>query len=160
MKHNPPPHNDPSSAWRPVPTPPDQPLTPALERDLAVVAWLETTQQQLSQACTDHILTALLDWSTAGQRWPEPTAPAAGPLCDHLDALVQATQRLRQHALQGHSPARRYELAALVRGLTLAIACQQDPTAVAEEQWRATVQRQPWRADAPAPIYLPDGRLL
>jgi hypothetical protein len=133
---------------------------PCVERDLAIVAWLETTQQQLSPACTDHILTALLDWSTAGQRWPEPTAPAAGPLCDHLDALVQATQRLRQHALQGHSPARRYELAALVRGLTLAIACQQDPTAVEAEQWRATVQRQPWRADAPAPIYLPDGRLL
>ncbi|MDP9432996.1 MAG: hypothetical protein M3P91_09885 [Actinomycetota bacterium] len=160
MKRNPPPHDDPSSARPSIPTPPDQTLTAALERDLAVVAWLETTQQQLSEACTDHILTALLDWSIAGQRWPEPMAPAAGQGCDHLDVLVQATHRLRQHALQGHSPARRYELAALVRGLALAIACQQDPTAVAEEQWRASVHRQPWRADAPAPIYLPDGRLL
>ena len=159
MRHHPPPHDDPSSASRSRPALPDQPLTPALERDLATVAWLETTQQ-LSEACTDHILTALIDWCAAGQRWPEPSPPAAGQRCDHLDALVQATHRLRQHALQGHSATPRYELAALVRGLALAIACQQDPTAVAEEQWRATVQRQPWRADAPAPIYLPDGRLL
>jgi hypothetical protein len=131
-----------------------------LVADLAVVAWLETAQHQLSEACTDFILVALLDWSAAGQRWPEPTAPTAGPDCDHLDALLTATRRLRQHAL--HAPPRsgRYQLAALVRGLELAVACQRDPDAVAEEQWRATVRRQPWRADAPAPICLPDGRLL
>lgn len=159
MQRNvPPPHLSSARPW--LPEPPNRPLASAVEADLAVVAWLETAQDQLSEACTDYILTALLDWSAAGPRWPEPAAPAAGQQCDHLDALVQATHRLRQHALQAYTPSRRYELAALVRGLALAITCQQDPAAVEAEQWRATVQRQPWRADAPAPISLPNGRLL
>ncbi len=150
----------PSGTWPASAPLPDQPLPTALAADLAVVAWLETAPPQLSAACTDHILVALLDWSTGGQRWPEPTAPADAQDCDHLELLVQATRRLRQHALAAPSRSARYQLAALVRGLGLAIACQRDPAAVAEEQWRATVRRQPWRADAPAPIQLPDGRVL
>ena len=160
MKRNLPRSEHASSGWPANPPPREAPLPTALVADLAVVAWLETAQHQLSEACTDHILVALLDWSTGGQRWPEPTAPTDGRPSDHLEILVQATRRLRQHALAAPSRSARYQLAALVRGLGLAIACQRDPAAVAEEQWRATVRRQPWRADAPAPIQLPDGRVL
>ena len=54
-----------SSTWPASAPPRDQALPTALEADLAVVAWLETAAHQLSEACTDHILVALLDWSTA-----------------------------------------------------------------------------------------------
>lgn len=139
---------------------PDQLSAPALQADLEVLAWLETARQQLSEQCRDYLCSALLEWSMLGEKWPDPTAPAVGWDGDHLAALVQITEQLTEHALAARPRSRRYELAAVVRQLTLAIACQRDPQALAESQWRETVHRQPWRAQPPAPVQLPDGRVL
>jgi len=135
-------------------------ITSALQADLEVLAWLETDRRQLSAACTDYICSALLEWAMLGEGWPLATEPTAGRHGDHLAVLVRITERLAQHALTAQPLSRRYELAAVVRQLTLAIACQHDPQALAESQWRETVHRQPWRAQPPAPVQLPDGRVL
>ena len=141
--------------------PSQEPVTAsALQADLEVLAWLETDRQQLSAACTDYICSALLEWAMLGEGWPVPTEPTAGRHDDHLVALIRTTERLTQHALAAQPRSRRYELAAVVRQLTLAIACQHDPQALAESQWRETVHRQPWRAQPPTPVQLPDGRVL
>ncbi len=134
--------------------------TSVLQADLEALAWLETEHQQLSAECTDYICSALLEWSMLGQRWPDPAQPPAGGDGDHLALLVRITERLTQHALAAQPRSRRYELAAVVRQLTMALACQRDPQAVAESQWREMVHRQPWLAQAPAPVQLPDGRVL
>ena len=135
-------------------------ITSALQADLEILAWLETQHQQLSAACTDYICSALFEWSMLGEAWPDPAAPPAGEDGDHLTLLVRITERLSQHALAAQPRSRRYELAAVVRQLTLALACQRDPQALAESQWRQMVHRQPWRAEPPAPVRLPDGRVL
>ncbi len=142
------------------PPSPEPGITSALQADLEVLAWLETDRQQLSAECTDYICSALLEWAMLGQGWPDPTEPTAGRDGDHLATLVRITERLTRHALAAQPRSRRYELAAVVRQLTLAIACQHDPQAVAESQWRETVHRQPWRAQPPTPVQLPDGRML
>ncbi len=142
------------------PPSPEPGITSALQADLEVLAWLETDRQQLSAECTDYICSALLEWAMLGEGWPDPTEPTAGRDGDHLTSLVRITERLTRHVLAAQPRSRRYELAAVVRQLTLAIACQHDPQAVAESQWRETVHRQPWRAQPPTPVQLPDGRVL
>ena len=134
--------------------------TSVLQADLEVLAWLETERQQLSAECTDYICSALLEWSMLGQQWPDPVEPPAARNGDHLSLLIGITQRLTRHALGAQPRSRRYELAAVVRQLTMALACQRDPQAVAESQWRELVHRQPWLAQAPAPVQLPDGSVL
>ncbi len=142
------------------PPSPEPGISSALQADLEVLAWLETDRQQLSAECTDYICSALLEWAMLGESWPVPTEPAAGRDGDHLTSLVRITKRLTQHVLAAQPRSRRYELAAVVRQLTLAIACQHDPQKVAESQWRETVHRQPCRAQPPTPVQLPDGRML
>ena len=139
---------------------PEPVTTSALQADLEALAWLETDRQQLSATCTDYICSALLEWAMLGESWPDPTEPTADGDGDHLTALIRTTERLTQHALAAQPRSRRYQLAAVVRQLTLAIASQHDPQAVAESQWRETVHRQPWRAQPPTPVQLPDGRVL
>ena len=158
-------HNQSNAGSTPIAQPnlplsPEPAITAALQADLEALAWLETDREQLSAACTDYITSALLEWAMLGEGWPVPAEPTAGGDGDHLAALIGITERLTQHALAAQPRSRRYELAAVVRQLTLAIACQHDPQAVAEAQWRATVHRQPWRAQPPTPVQLPDGRVL
>ena len=133
---------------------------PTLAQDLSVLAWLETRREQLSSDCTDFICAALLEWSMLGELWPDPAEPSVGPDCDHLEALVQITERLVRHAVVAQPTARRFELARVGRELGTAIRCQRDPQALAESRWRELVGRQPWLAGPPAPVVLPDGRVL
>ncbi len=133
---------------------------PTLEQDLSVLAWLETRREQLSSDCTDYLCAALLEWSMLGELWPDPAEPIAGPDCDHLEALVQITERLVRHAVVAQPISRRFELARVGRELGSAIHCQRDPQALSESRWRELVHRQPWLAGPPAPVVLPDGRVL
>ena len=136
---------------------PADPL-PTLEQDLSVVAWLQGSTQ-LSSATTGYLCDALLAWALLDGEWPEPAEPVAGADCDHLDALVQLIDRWRRRAL-AEPLGRRLELAHVGRGLATAVACQRDPDALAESQWREMVHRQPWLVGPPAPCVLADGRVL
>lgn len=136
---------------------PADPL-PTLEQDLSVVAWLQCSIQ-LSSATTGYLCDALLAWALLGGAWPDPTEPVGGPDCDHLEALVQLIDRWRRRAM-AEPIGRRLELAHVGRGLATAVACQRDPDALAESQWREMVHRQPWLAGPPAPCVLADGRVL
>lgn len=133
---------------------------PTLEQDLSVLAWLETRREQLSSDCTDYLCAALLEWSILGELWPDPAEPIAGPDCDHLEVLVQITERLVRHAVVAQPISRRFELARVGRELGTAIRCQRDPQELAESRWRELVHRQPWLAGPPSPVVLPDGRVL
>jgi hypothetical protein len=136
---------------------PADPL-PTLEQDLSVVAWLQGSTQ-LSRATTGYLCDALLAWALLGGEWPDPVEPVAGPHCDHLEALVQLIDRWRRRAL-AEPIGRRLDLAHVGRWLATAVACQRDPDALAESQWREMVHRQPWLAGPPAPCVLADGRVL
>jgi len=74
--------------------------------------------------------------------------------------LVQITERLMRRAVVAEPLSRRFELAWVGRELGTAIHCQRDPEALARSQWRELVHRQPWLAGPPAPVVLPDGRVL
>jgi hypothetical protein len=136
---------------------PSHPPT-AIEQELGVLAWLQSSPQ-LSSDTTGYLCDALLQWALLGGTWPDPTEPVAGPDCDHLEALVQITERWMRRAM-AEPIDRRLELAFLGRTLGTAIACQRDPDALADSQWRELVHRQPWLADPPSPYVLPDGRVL
>jgi hypothetical protein len=136
---------------------PADPL-PTLEQDLSVVAWLQCSRQ-LSPEATGLLCDALLQWALLGGDWPDPAEPVAGPDCDHLEALVQLIDRWRRRAA-AEPIGRRLELAHVGRGLATAVACQRDPDALADSQWREMVHLQPWLAGPPAPCVLSDGRVL
>jgi hypothetical protein len=158
MRH----HDHPQHADRPDVRRADAPSLadplPTLEQDLGVVAWLQGSTQ-LSSATTGYLCDALLAWALLGGDWPDPAEPLAGPDCDHLEALGQLIDRWRRRAL-AEPIGRRLELAHVGRGLATAVACQRDPDALAEGQWREMVHRQPWLAGPPAPCVLADGRVL
>lgn len=155
-------HDHPQHADRPDMPPSDAPWPgdplPTLEQDLSVVAWLQCSAQ-LSSATTGYLCDALLAWALLGGAWPDPAEPVAGPDCDHLEALVQLVDRWRRRA-HAEPIGRRLDLALVGRGLATAVACERDPDALAERQWRAMVHRQPWLAGPPAPYVLADGRVL
>jgi hypothetical protein len=132
---------------------------PSLEEDLSVLAWLQCSHA-LSPEATGYICDALLQWAMLGGSWPDPAEPAAGPDCDHLEALVQITERLVRRAVAAQPLSRRFELADVGRELGNAIRCQRDPQALADSQWRDMVHRMPWLAGPPAPVVLDDGRVL
>jgi hypothetical protein len=136
--------------------PADPPAT--LEQDLAVLAWLQCSPD-LSSDTTGYLCDALLQWALLGHQWPDPAEPVGGPDCDHLEALVQLTERWMRRAL-AEPIGRRLELAGVGRALGTAIACQRDPQLLADSQWRELVHRQPWLAGSPTPYVLPDGRVL
>lgn len=50
---------------------------PSLEQDLALLAWLQSSQNLSSQS-TGYICDALLQWAMLGEQWPDPAEPAAG----------------------------------------------------------------------------------
>lgn len=131
---------------------------PTVEQDLSVVAWLQCSRE-LSREASGLLCDALLQWALLGGAWPDPAEPAAGPDCDHLEVLVQLVDRWRRRALT-EPIGRRLELAHVGRALATAVACQRDPDALAETQWREMVHRQPWLAGPPAPCVLADGRVL
>ena len=64
----------------------------SLEQDLAWLAWLQSSPILSSQS-TGYICDALLQWAMLGEPWPDPAEPAAGTECDHLELLVQVTER-------------------------------------------------------------------
>ncbi len=136
--------------------PSDPPTT--IEQDLSLLAWLQHSAQ-LSSDTTGYLCDALLQWALLGGDWPYPNEPVAGPDCNHLEALVQLTERWMRRAMTEPID-RRLELAFLGRALGTAIACQRDPVALADSQWRELVHRQPWLAGPPAPYLLSDGRVL
>jgi len=118
---------------------------PTLAEDLSVLAWLQITRDQLSPVCISHLCGALLEWSMTGdgQLWPDPVEPAAGPDCDHLELLVQITQRLIRRITDAPTVHVRFELARVGRELSHAVAGQRDPQALAAAQGRELLQRMP-----------------
>jgi hypothetical protein len=148
---------EPTAASAGQPWPSDPP--PALEQDLAVLAWLQCSHE-LSAGATGYVCDALLQWAMLGKSWPDPAEPVAGPNCDHLEALVQIAERLVRRAVVAQPLSRRFELARVGRELSNAIRCQRDPQALEDSQWREMVRRMPWLAGPPAPVLLADGRVL
>jgi len=132
---------------------------PTFEQDLSVLAWLQCSHK-LSAEATGYICDALLQWAMLGEPWPDPAAPAASPDCDHLEVLVQITERLIRRAVVAQPLPRRFQLARVGRELSNALRCQRDPQALADSQWLDMVHRMPWLAGPPAPVLLADGRVL
>ena len=138
---------------------PDDP-PPTLDQDLAVLAWLQASHE-LSGEATGYICGALLEWVLLGEPWPcDPAEPIAGPDCDHLEALVQITERWVGRSVVAVPISRRFEMAMVGRELSYAIRCQTDPRQLAESIEREMVHRMPWLAAPPAPVPFPDGSVL
>jgi hypothetical protein len=155
--------DDPSSPFDPIVSPAEQqpadPLPP-LEQDRAVLAWLHGSEQ-LTAAATGHLCEALLEWALIGSSWPqEETEPTAGPDCDHLQVLVQITERLTQRITLVQPLSAKFDLARIGQHLSQAVACQRDPDALQQALDRELVHRMPWLAGPPAPVVYADGRTL
>ncbi len=144
-----------AAAGQPWPSAPP----PTVEQDLSVLAWLQCSHE-LSAEATGYLCDALLQWALLGEGWPDPAEPLAGPVCDHLEVLVQIAERLVRRAVVAQPLSRRFELAGIGRDLSNAIRCQRDPQALEDSQWRDMVHRMPWLAGPPAPVLLADGRVL
>lgn len=154
--------DDQSSPYDPTVSPAEQqpadPLPP-LERDRAVLAWLHGSDQ-LTAAATGHLCEALLEWALIGSSWPEESEPTAGPDCDHLQVLVQITERLTQWIALVQPLSAKFDLARIGRHLSQAVACQRDPDALRQALDRELVNRMPWLAGPPPPVVFADGRTL
>lgn len=156
--------DDPSLTFDPtVPLPgqqwPEDPL-PSLEQDRSVLAWLHGSDQ-LSAGAIGYLCDAMLEWALTGSSWPqEELEPTAGPDCDHLQVLVQITERLAQRIVLAESVSAKFDLARVGRLLSHAVACQRDPEALQQSLDREMVHRMPWLAGPPAPVVFPDGRML
>lgn len=154
--------DDPSLPFDRTASPADQqpadPLPP-LEQDRAVLAWLHGSDQ-LTAAATGHLCEALLEWALIGSSWPQESEPAGGPDCDHLQVLVQITERLAQRVALAQPLSAKFDLAHIGRHLSQAVACQRDPDALQQALDRELVHRMPWLAGPPAPIVYADGRML
>lgn len=137
---------------------------PGVEQDLAVLAWLQSSDQ-LSGDTGDYIVGALLRWCELQGSWPDPAPPAGGAGRDHLSVLEQVAQRWAQRtatagtATAGTVP-RVLAMAGVGRELSYAIWCQRDPDGLRDSLWRELVHREPWRAQPPAPIVFADGSML
>lgn len=155
--------DDPSLPFDPtVPLPDQRPAAdplPPLEQDRAVLAWLHGSDQ-LTAAATGHLCEALLDWALIGSSWPQESEPVAGPDCDHLQVLVQITERLTQRIALAQPVSVKFDLARLGRHLSHAVACQRDPDGLQQALDRELVHRMPWLAGPPAPVKYADGRML
>ena len=155
--------DDTSLPFDPTMPPPDQgwpadPLPP-LVQDRAVLAWLHGSDQ-LTAAATGHLCEALLEWALIGSSWPQQSEPAAGPDCDHLQVLVQITERLTQRIELAQPVSAKFDLARVGRHLSLAVACQRDPDGLQQALDRELVHRMPWLAGPPPPVKYADGRML
>ncbi len=149
-----------------TPSAPDDPMSPVVEQhwppnpllsvtlaeDLSVLAWLENSRSQLSSDCTNHLCGALLEWSMLDELWPDPLEPAAGPDCDHLEALIQVRERLLRRIVEASTVQARFDLARIGRELSNAIRGQRYPKGLAECRQRELVSRMPWLAGPPAPV--------
>ena len=126
-----------------------------------MLAWLENTRDQLSAAALSHVCGALLEWSSigAGQPWPDPLPPEQVEDCDHLELLVQITNRWIGRISAATAGTGRWGLARIGRELSHAIAAQRDPQALAEAQRREMLSRMPWLARSPAPVRFAGGWL-
>ena len=127
---------------------------PSFERDLQVLAWLQVSQGQLTLASRSYLCGALLEWSMTGegQLWPDPQPPRSGADDDHLQVLVEITNRWIERIGAQAASADRWELARVGRELSHAIAAQRDPQALAEAQSRELLSRMPHLAWSPAPV--------
>lgn len=132
---------------------------PAVEQDLAVLAWLQSSDQ-LSGDTGDYIVGALLRWCELQGSWPDPAPPAGGAGRDHLSVLEQVAERWAQRTATAGTVSRVLEMAGVGRQLSYAIWCQRNPEGLRDSLWRELVQREPWRAAPPAPVVFADGSML
>ena len=132
---------------------------PTLGQDLSVLAWLENSRNQLSADCTNYLCGALLEWSLLGQLWPDPLEPAAGPDCDHIQALDQLTYRLVRRIADASTIEARLDLARIGRELSNAIRAQRDPQGLVESRQRELLTRMPRPTGAPTPVSYTGGQL-
>jgi hypothetical protein len=145
-----------------IPAPPNQwpgdPM-PTLAQDRAVLAWLHGSDQ-LSADATGYVCEALLEWALLGLAWPQGSEPPAGPDCDHLQVLIQITERLQRRIMLAQPLAAKFDLGRVGRHLSLAVRCQLDPAGLQETLDRESVHRMPWLAGPPPPVVLADGGVL
>ncbi len=132
---------------------------PTLVQDLSVLAWLENSRNQLSAACSNYLCGALLEWSLLGQLWPDPLEPAAGPDCDHLQALDQLTDRLVRRIAHASTVEAPFDLARIGRELSNAIRAQRDPQGLVESRERELLTGMPRLTGAPTPVSYTGSRL-
>ncbi len=132
---------------------------PTLVQDLSVLAWLENSRTQLSTACSNYLCGALLEWSLLGDLWPDPLEPPAGPDCDHLQALVQLTNRLVQRIPDASTVEARLNLGRIGRELSNAVRAQRDPQGLIESRQRELATRVPRLTGPPPPVGYNGGRL-
>ena len=135
------------------------PHPPSLEEELAVLAFLECSQQ-LSPETTGYVTEALLQWALfEATVSPDPTPPRDGGL-SHLEVLEQIAARWSDRSQSTLSVAGKLALGRIGRQLTLAVQCQRDPRGLSEALWRDDVQRMPWLATPLPPLRYPDGSVL
>ena len=132
---------------------------PTLVQDLSVLAWLENSRTQLSTACSNYLCGALLEWSLLGDLWPDPLEPPAGPDCDHLQALVQLTNRLVRRIPDASTVEARLNLGRIGRELSNAVRAQRDPLGLIESRQRELARRVPRLTGPPPPVGYSGGRL-
>jgi len=155
--------DDLSLPFDPAMPPPDQRWpadpSPPLEQDRAVLAWLHGSDQ-LTAAATGYLCEALLEWALIGSSWPQESEPVAGPDCNHLQVLVQITERLTQRIALAQPVSIKFDLARVGRHLSHAVACQRDPDGLQQALDRELVHRMPWLAGPPPPVLYADRSVL
>lgn len=138
---------------------PSDPM-PELEHDLEVLSWL-VCSPQLGGEVTGYLCDALAEWALAGRGYPRDMAfPAAGPDCDHLQALKVIIDRIPQRIIDGDSIALKMDLGRFGRLLSRAFWASWDPQAVRDSVDRELIMAMPWLAGPPAPYRLPGGGML
>ena len=128
-----------------------QEAMPSVEQDRQVLAWLQCSAD-LGSEVTGYICDALLDWSLHGGRpYPEMALPAAGPNCDHLQALQEIIERIPRRIVDAETIAEKLELGRAGRLLRRATWASVDPQAVRASIDRELLMTMPWLTARPAP---------
>ena len=138
--------------------PPDP--SPTLEQDRQVLAWLQCSAE-LGSEVTGYLCDTLLDWSLHGGRpYPEMALPAAGPDCDHLQALTEIIERIPRRIVEAETVAGKLELGRVGRLLRRAARASEDPQAVRESINRDLLMTMPELTFGPARSVRLDGWVL
>ena len=122
---------------------------PTVEQDRQVLAWLQCSAE-LGSEVTGYLCDALLDWSLHGGRgYPDMALPAAGPDCDHLQALREIIERVPQRITEARTVREKLALGRAGRLLRRAAWAALEPQAVRESAERELLMGMP---EPPAPV--------
>lgn len=132
-------------------------MSPTLQQDLSLLAWLQTStvlSPMGSGLVCDALLQAVLTGVASG--WPDPISPGEEPESGHVNLLVQVTERLVGRAAAARRLSLKLDLGRIGRQLSLAIAGERSPEALAEAD-REGGRRERELPTQPSPETRPDG---